>query len=255
MQVVGVVELDLDDDTLFHALAIHDHHQGAWALRAEIMHFLHYQAAARRHDAWAQHWFHEAGQLQDFEGRYYYGTEISAMAYSALRGVKVLVHTRRVHGACQVHDASHPSVPPCAPSVHVLHYGRGHYDGLIEITNAHTWTDFQPAWEQPVAKAVFDKQVVQNQNALNQDSLPGVVHEPPWVSSYRSWLHAILGQKQEIPGYIIYLLTTLVSLAVFKRSPASFCAEIQGILQRRLRKSIPMPDWLRNLLFEHRFTQ
>ena len=41
--------------------------------RDKGMLFLHYQPAAGRHDEWAQRWLHEARQLQDFEGRYYYG--------------------------------------------------------------------------------------------------------------------------------------------------------------------------------------
>ena len=252
---MGVVELELDEDTLFHALAIHEHRKSAWALRAEIMHFLHYQAAAHRHDEWAQHWFHEAGQLQDFEERYYYGTAISAMGYSALRGVKVLVHKRQAHGPCQVHDASHPRVPPGAPSVHVLYYGRGRYDGLIEITNAHELNGLQPAWDQPVASVVFTRQAAQHQNAANQDSMPNAPCESPWVSSYRSWLYELAREKQGIPGYVIYLLTTFISLVLYGISPASFYAEIQGILQRRLPKSTPPPNWLRYLLYEHRFTQ
>ena len=253
---MGVVELELDDDTLFHALAIHEHDKGAWALRAEIMHFLHYQAAAGRHDEWAQHWLHEAGQLQDFDGRYYYGTEISAMGYSALRGVKVLVHTRQAQGPCQVHDASHPRVPPGAPSVHVLHYGRGRYDGLIEITNAQNLDGLQPAWDQPVASAAFASLAAQYPNAANEDSsIPDVPYESPWVSSYRAWLYELVHKKQGVPGYIIYLLTTFISLVLYGTSPASFCAEIQGILQRRLQDSTSPPNWLRYLLYEHRFTQ
>ena len=139
--------------------------------------------------------------------------------------------------------------------MHVLYYGRGRYDGLIEITNAHELNGLQPAWDQPVASAVFTRQAAQHQNAANQDSMPNVPCESPWVSSYRSWLYELARKKQGIPGYVIYLLTTFISLVLYGTSPASFYAEIQGIFQRRLPKSTPPPNWLRYLLYEHRFTQ
>ena len=121
--------------------------------------------------------------------------EILAMGYSALHGVKMLVHTRQAHDPCEVEDASHPGVPPCAPSMHVLHYGRGHDDGRIKITNAQPLNGLQPAWEQPVASAVFANQAAQNQNAstmpacqMSHTSHPGWVRQnkrPQGTSS--SW--------------------------------------------------------------------
>ena len=113
----------------------------------------------------------------------------------------------------------------------------------------------QPAWDQPVASAVLASFAAQYQNAANHDSsIPDVPYASPWVTSYRSWLYELVHEKQGVPGYI-YLLTSFISLVLCGTSPASFCPEIQGILQCRLQKSTSPPNWLRYLLYEHRFTQ
>ena len=254
LQVMGVMELALNEDTLFHALALHEPGQCGWALRAEVALFLEYQAVAVDVEGeWAQQCSLEAGMLRDGGGYNRHGSEVSAMGYSALRGVKVLVHQRQTQGPCEIQDVSHPDVASHAPIVHVLHYGQGHYDGLVEIQNVDDVSSLEPAWEQPLP----DVFVVGGESWTGPRQNILAAHAPcapPWLASYQSWLRSLANRRQSIPGYVVYLLSVFVSLVVYGRCSGSFCGELQGILQRRLPGSTPLPNWLNYLLHGHRFT-
>ena len=251
------MELEPDEDGLFHALAIHEPGQSAWALRSEVALFLEYQAmAADVEGEWAQQCRLEAAMLHDASGYYRHGSEVSVMGYSILRGVRVHVHLRQAQGPCEVRDVTHPDVASHAPTVHVLHYGQGHYDGLVEIQNVDDLSSLQPAWEQPLPDVfvVGGEPWTGSRQNIPAAHGPRGPHAPPWLASYYSWLRSLANRRQHIPGYVVYLLSIFVSLVVYGRCPGSFCGELQSILQRQLQESTPLPNWLNYLLHGHRFT-
>ena len=137
-----------DGDCLFHALGLPDSYDGN-ALRIEVADFMEARAPGLP-AADQQLWLLEAEKLR---GNRWAG-HTAAVAYSAFKQRRVLIHQRRGEGAApRVEDATHASVPPTAPLQHILYNGADHYDALVEVS---TIEGLVPAWEQPPPPAYFE---------------------------------------------------------------------------------------------------
>ena len=136
-----------DGDCLFHALGLPDSYDGN-ALRIEVADFMEARAPGLP-AADQQLWLLEAEKLR---GNRWAG-HTAAVAYSAFKQRRVLIHQRREGAAPRVEDATHASVPPTAPLQHILYNGADHYDALVEVSTAE---GLVPAWEQPLPPAYFE---------------------------------------------------------------------------------------------------
>ena len=130
-------------DSLFHALAeLQGPRIDAARLKADIIEFLHGTALSLEGDAhYQEQWANlatllESQQVEPWAGRWV------LLAYSAMKGCRVMLHQREHDGTVAASEASFPDFCEDAglQKVHVLYdCVNDHYDGLLAWNSSANW--------------------------------------------------------------------------------------------------------------------
>lgn len=247
-QVLGVMLAPRDGKSLFHALALQEQGEGE-ALRQELADFLEVSARHHAQSNAAAAWLDEARRLRD-PCQDFWGSHTSIVAYSAMRGRKVVIHTRQARGMCEVQDMSHSIVAADAPTTHILCSGDNHYDALVDVVMGDGFTALQPAWEQPFGMTMTPPSTNTPEDRFQQQRRPLPRTRPPapllWAS-FQMWASAA-ARQEDIAVHLLLMLSMYVWLVLNNSCPGSFLAELQGILRRTLSEATDLPDWVRGMV-------
>ena len=225
VQVLGVMFMQRGNNCLFHALAFHDFCSGE-ALKQELADFLDVCARHNVPSDATRAWSEEASRLRDRDHANW-GTHTSVVAYSAMRGRKVFVHTWRANGVCDVQDLSHSTAPANAPTTHILYDGKRHYDALVEMTVVGSLSSSWGAHHQPPP--------------------PPNAPAPSLWGSFQSWAGAP-GRDRDIAGHVLQVLSVYVWLTLNSSCPGPFLRDLQSILRRAMPNGEGLPEWVHSMV-------